>query len=230
MLKLNDIDVFAVLIAAMCHDYKHTGLTNNYEVNSKSSIALTYNGKFSYLFLDKSVLENHHISETFKTLLKSENNITSNLNTEQYNHFRRRIIDCILATDMAKHVKHIGQLRNKLETYNIKKGENVEKLINNENSAKIYKSKQIVLSFSIHSCDISSPAKIAKIYDEWIDLVFMEFFIQGDIEKNSNLPVTILCDRNTTDIVNSQIGFINFVGGGGGFVYLVTLFIRNVRW
>ena len=156
------------------------------------------------------MLENHHISETFKTLLKPENNITSLLNTEQYNHFRRRVTDCILATDMAKHVKHIGHIRNKLETYKIKNGENVEKLINNENSAKIYKSKQIILSFCLHSCDISSPAKIPKIYDEWVDLVFSEFFIQGDLEKKSNLPVTILCDRDTTCMVNSQIGFINF--------------------
>jgi hypothetical protein len=155
-------------------------------------------------------LENHHISETFKTLLKPECDITSNLKIEEYNHFRRRVIDCILATDMAKHVKHIGVLRNKMETYKIKNGENVDKLINNENSAKNYKSKQIILSFTIHSSDISSPAKSSKIYDEWIDLVFIEFFYQGDIEKKKNLPVTILCDRTTTDIVNSQIGFINF--------------------
>ena len=49
-----------------------------------------------------------------------------------------------------------------------------------------------------------------KIYDEWVDLVFIEFFNQGDVEKKYNLPVTILCDRDTTDTVNSQIGFINF--------------------
>lgn len=111
---------------------------------------------------------------------------------------------------MAKHVKHIGILKNKLETYNIKNGENVEKLVNNENSSKTYKSKQIILSFALHSCDISSPAKNPKIYDEWVDLVFLEFFNQGDLEKKNNLPVSILCDRESTDMVNSQIYFINF--------------------
>ena len=45
LVQLNDIDVFATLIAAMCHDYKHTGFTNNFEINSMSPIALTYNGK-----------------------------------------------------------------------------------------------------------------------------------------------------------------------------------------
>ena len=156
-------------------------------------------------------MENHHVAETFKTLLKVENNITANLSIEQYNHFRRRVIDCILATDMVKHVKHIGVLRNKIETLNIKNGENVEKLITNENSAKTYKSKQIILGISIHCCDISSPAKISNVYDEWVDLIFLEFFNQGDIERNKNLPISMLCDRETTNVTKAQIGFINFI-------------------
>lgn len=43
-LKLNDIDTFSVLVAAIVHDYKHPGQTNAFQVNDKSLIALSYNG------------------------------------------------------------------------------------------------------------------------------------------------------------------------------------------
>lgn len=37
--------MMAILLAAICHDFKHNGFTNTYHINSKSDIALTYNGK-----------------------------------------------------------------------------------------------------------------------------------------------------------------------------------------
>ena len=43
-LALQDIDVFAVLLAAICHDFKHPGYNNIYLVNSKAPLAIRYNG------------------------------------------------------------------------------------------------------------------------------------------------------------------------------------------
>jgi len=47
-LKLTDLDVFSFLLATICHDFKHTGFSNNYLINLKHSIAITYNGKILY--------------------------------------------------------------------------------------------------------------------------------------------------------------------------------------
>ena len=38
-----------------------------------------------------------------------------------------------------------------------------------------------------------------------------EFFNQGDREKEMGLDVSPLCDRNTTQVPQSQIGFIDFI-------------------
>lgn len=38
-----------------------------------------------------------------------------------------------------------------------------------------------------------------------------EFWMQGDREKELGLPVTMLCDRRTTNVAKSQIGFIDFM-------------------
>ena len=46
---------------------------------------------------------------------------------------------------------------------------------------------------------------------EWTYLLFEEFFVQGDNEKQQQLPISMLCDRETTNVAKSQPGFINFV-------------------
>lgn len=44
ILQLQEIDVLASLISAVCHDFKHPGQNNLYHINSKSPIAIVYNG------------------------------------------------------------------------------------------------------------------------------------------------------------------------------------------
>ena len=55
---LTDVEIFATIYAAAVHDYEHNGTTNAFHVNTGSELALLYN--------DQAVLENHHVSSTFK--------------------------------------------------------------------------------------------------------------------------------------------------------------------
>ena len=57
-------------------------------------------------------------------------------------------------------------------------------------------------------CNATRPFDIAK---PWGESIFKEFFHQGDQEKQLNLDVSYLCDRNTTNFAKESIGFINFV-------------------
>jgi hypothetical protein len=159
---------------------------------------------------DSSVLENYHVAETFEILLKDENNFLCNLTAEEYRLVRRRMIESILATDMANHVKHLNSLKSKLDSLSIKGGENVDKLFGSD-VGKSFENQQAVLSWCIHACDVSNPAKPTKVYDEWVNRVFIEFFNQGDEERKAGLAISPLCDRKTVDVNKSQIGFINFV-------------------
>lgn len=197
------MDILSLFIASLCHDFKHTGQNNIYHVNCKSNLAIRYN--------DASVLENYHVSETFKTLLKEENNIMKNFSPEEYRIARRRIIECIIATDMTFHAKHIATIKAKMETFDIKKGKNLDKMIFPENLTKTFENQQMLLNLCLHSADISSPAKSYPICKEWTDRIYIEFFAQGDAEKNNGLPVSLLCDRETTNTNKSQVGFITFI-------------------
>jgi calcium/calmodulin-dependent 3',5'-cyclic nucleotide phosphodiesterase len=65
------------------------------------------------------------------------------------------------------------------------------------------------LCFLLHSADISNPAKPWEIHTRWTARIMEEFFQQGDREKQLSLPISPLCDRNTTSIPGSQLGNYN---------------------
>ena len=206
-MKLNDLDIFSMLVGALCHDYKHPGTNNLYQINTRSKYAMRYN--------DTSVLEMYHLAQTFKELQHDEYNIFKNFTPEEYRICRRRMIDGILATDMANHQKVLSAAKAKAETFNIKKGKNFEKIFeeNDEKMVKLYDSQQCILNMIIHTADISNPGKPDKISAAWTKRVYDEFFVQGDYEKKLGLEISNFCDRNTTNVNKAMVGFISFVVG-----------------
>ena len=46
-----------------------------------------------------------------------------------------------------------------------------------------------------HLADISNPTKTFDLVRIWTDLLFVEFFSQGDLEKMHQFPVTQFYDR-----------------------------------
>ena len=206
-MKLNDLDIFSMLVGALCHDYKHPGTNNLYQINTRSKYAMRYN--------DTSVLEMYHLAQTFKELQHDKYNIFKNFSPEEYRICRRRMIDGILATDMANHQKVLSAAKAKAETFNIKKGKNFEKIFeeNDEKMVKLYDSQQCILNMIIHTADISNPGKPDKISAAWTKRVYDEFFVQGDYEKKLGLEISNFCDRNTTNVNKAMVGFISFVVG-----------------
>ena len=68
-----------------------------------------------------------------------------------------------------------------------------------------------MLEIALHTCDISPQTREFSIASKWTYLLFDEFFVQGDLEKEQKLPVSMLCDRDNTSVKGSQPGFISFV-------------------
>ncbi|XP_015183310.1 PREDICTED: calcium/calmodulin-dependent 3',5'-cyclic nucleotide phosphodiesterase 1A-like isoform X7 [Polistes dominula] len=182
---LTDLEIFSSLVAAIIHDYEHTGTTNNFHVMSGSDTALLYN--------DRAVLENHHTSASFRILREDECNILQNLSREEYREFRSLVIDMVLATDMSYHFQQLKNMKNLLSLA----------------EPSVDKSKAV--SLVLHCCDISHPAKRWDLHHRWTTQLLEEFFRQGDKERELGLPFSPLCDRNNTLVAESQIGFIEFI-------------------
>lgn len=181
---LTDIEIFATIIAALIHDYEHTGTTNNFHIMTGSEVALLYN--------DRAVLENYHISASFRMMKSDESNILANFSREEFKEFRNLVIDMVLATDMSFHFQQIKNLKGML---------NVPESID----------KAKALSMVLHCADIGHPAKEWKLHYKWTKQLLEEFFTQGDREKELGLPISPLCDRTSVLVAESQIGFIDFI-------------------
>ena len=48
---LTHLEIFGIMVAALCHDLEHPGLNNNYQINTHSQLAILYNDKVIYLNL-----------------------------------------------------------------------------------------------------------------------------------------------------------------------------------
>uniref|UniRef100_A0A8C6B526 Phosphodiesterase n=1 Tax=Monodon monoceros TaxID=40151 RepID=A0A8C6B526_MONMO len=71
--------------------------------------------------------------------------------------------------------------------------------------------KPKALSLMLHTADISHPAKAWELHHRWTMSLLEEFFRQGDREAELGLPFSPLCDRKSTMVAQSQVGFIDFI-------------------
>jgi hypothetical protein len=203
-LKLESIDVVSCLIAALVHDIGHPGFNNNFMINSKSDLAMVYN--------DQHVLENFHAAEGFRILTTSNTNIFNKLEKSQFAHLRKRFIQMILSTDPSSHSKIKSLVNNKLVLKEVKNGENVENLVSNEKMGnKMYDDQQEILDLLISFCDTSHSCRKFEVTFNWSTRLMEEFWHQGDVEKELNIPVSFLCDRVDAYVGKGQVGFIQFI-------------------
>ena len=166
---------------------------------------------FQHLYLDNSVLENYHIAEAFKAANTKKNNIFQNLSPEEFRLVRKSVIDCVLYTDITHHAKNVSHLKSLLKFNDVAMGSNLNNLFAGDNISKNFENQRFILGMVLHASDISNACKPTHLQKMWVDLLMVELFNQGDIEKENNLPVSILCDREKVNINKSQIGFINFI-------------------
>uniref|UniRef100_K7F256 Phosphodiesterase n=1 Tax=Pelodiscus sinensis TaxID=13735 RepID=K7F256_PELSI len=181
---LTELEILAMIFAAAVHDYEHTGTTNNFHIQTRSDVAILYN--------DRSVLENHHVSAAYRLMQEEDMNILANLSKDDWRELRSLVIEMVLSTDMSGHFQQIKTMRHTLQ-----QTEGIDK-------AK-------AMSLILHAADISHPAKSWDLHYRWTTALMEEFFRQGDKEAALGLPFSPLCDRKSTMVAQSQIGFIDFI-------------------
>ena len=143
------------------------------------------------------LLENHHASSIFKLLLDKRYNIWSHMNANEYQTFRSLVISLVLATDMANHASLIGRISTYL-------------LFKETNPTSLSTDSKTLLQTLLHAADISNATKPWTIYVNSAEKIMEEFFSQGDLEK-THLDEKPTFDREATDIVQLQIGFITHI-------------------
>ncbi|XP_039985118.1 cAMP-specific 3',5'-cyclic phosphodiesterase 4D-like isoform X1 [Xiphias gladius] len=190
-----DLEIMAALFASAIHDVDHPGVTNQFLINTSSELALMYN--------DASVLENHHLAVGFKLLQEDNCDIFQNLSKKLRESLRKMVIDMVLATDMSKHMNFLADMKTMVET---KKVTSLGVLLLDNYSDRIQ-----VLQNMVHCADLSNPTKPLELYRQWTDRIMVEFFTQGDRERDKGMEISPMCDKHNASIEKSQVGFIDYI-------------------
>ncbi|XP_044076152.1 cAMP-specific 3',5'-cyclic phosphodiesterase 4C isoform X3 [Siniperca chuatsi] len=190
-----DLEILAALFASAIHDVDHPGVSNQFLINTNSELALMYN--------DSSVLENHHLAVGFKLLQEDNCDIFQNLSKKQRQSLRKIVIDMVLATDMSKHMNLLADLKTMVET---KKVTSLGVLLLDNYSDRIQ-----VLQNMVHCADLSNPTKPLELYRQWTDRIMVEFFTQGDRERDKGMEISPMCDKQNASIEKNQVGFIDYI-------------------
>ena len=177
---LRDIDVFAILIASICHDIGHLGVNNAYLRDYSVDIALVYNGI--------SPLENYH---SFLTNFIIERVPTcalmKNWDATLMREFKRLIADAILATDMANHSRYMALFRSEI----------------------LLQDKGVLLALILKASDLSNIVRPTAQSRRWSNCLSSEFYLQGKWERSLGFsPRLKYMDEEWDDFPAGQVYFL----------------------
>ncbi|XP_005991621.1 cone cGMP-specific 3',5'-cyclic phosphodiesterase subunit alpha' isoform X2 [Latimeria chalumnae] len=195
-----DLEAFAMVAAAFCHDIDHRGTNNLYQMKSQAPLARLHGS---------SIMERHHL-EYSKTLLQDESlNIFQNLNKRQFENVIHLFEVAIIATDLALYFKKRTMFQKFVETSEqMQSEEEVIKYITSDQTKK-----EIIMAMMMTGCDLSAITKPWEVQSKVALMVANEFWEQGDLERTvlEQQPIPMM-DRNKADeLPKLQVGFIDFV-------------------
>jgi len=181
-------DLLALIFASADHDMAHPGTANDFLVKTQHALALRYS--------DRSVLEHYHIASAFALMKEMDIPLLEHgLPSPPPETLKNRVVDMVLATDMAQHRRVIDGINAEVA---IHQAQDIDKLA--------------LEPHLLHLADIGHPLRLRSVHKEWSSLIREEFFQQGDQEKTLGLHPTPLCDREKAPtLAKSQQGFLSFV-------------------
>jgi ankyrin repeat protein len=220
---MNADDRFALLVSAVVHDIGHRGLTNSFLIQIEDELAIRYN--------DMSPLENMQAAKLFELAAQPGQRIFAGFTRWRYAQVRLTCIEAILNTDFHSHFRLVRELQIAYDQNPVMfdtaewdfatadvnwPGKDITDYFKTVDGQKLIKTSLL------HFADISYNLKNWSQSCMWSNLMYEEFFIQGDKERSLGMPVGFLQDRESCNQPNAQIGFIEF------FLGPMTLSLNNI--
>merc|ERR1712048_994005 len=203
---MSNVDVYALLVSAICHDVGHPGKTNPFLVEIRDELAVRYN--------DKSPLENMHCARLFEICRDHKADVFRSLDRDAYKQARTVCIVSILNTDNAQHLDMVKEVKKAYEVSSVicdAQASDPTAFGDDYMGDVLCKNTVLWLKLILHMSDIANPFKPFGVYKLWAMRVQDEFFAQGDEEKRLSIPVGMLNDRDKVSRPSSEHGFITFL-------------------
>jgi hypothetical protein len=180
-------EVLAMVFAALVHDYRHPATSNNFEAATLSERAMVYN--------DISVLENYHLSESFKVTRDPAFAIFEGMEMTTYQQMRGLIVELVLATDLKQHFSILANARDAFSR--------------TEPDAAV--TSRMLMTLAFKACDVAHATKSTDLHKQWSERIMAEFFLQGDRERQLGLKISPFMDKSKQQLGKCQTGFIDFL-------------------
>lgn len=175
----------AFLISCLCHDLDHRGFSNSYMNQTGSQLARLYSS-------EGSINERHHLSQAIGILNDPGSKILDSLKTDEFMEAIDYLREFILATDLANHFRILRDL----------------KTLTPENATD---NKRLLLSLLMTCCDLNDQIKVWSTVQRVAELVYTEFFVQGDLEREMGFNPNLMMDRKKACVPALQIEFLDTV-------------------
>ncbi|XP_054650995.1 cGMP-dependent 3',5'-cyclic phosphodiesterase isoform X2 [Dunckerocampus dactyliophorus] len=186
---LEDIEILALFVSCLCHDLDHRGTNNSFQVASQSVLAALYSS-------EGSVMERHHFAQAIAILNTQGCNIFEKFSRKDYQRMLDLMRDIILATDLAHHLRIFKDL---------------QKMSDDGYNPKSRTHRSMLLCLLMTSCDLSDQTKGWKTTRKIAELIYKEFFSQGDLEKAMGNRPSEMMDREKAYIPELQISFMEHI-------------------
>ncbi|KAK3699911.1 hypothetical protein QZH41_016577, partial [Actinostola sp. cb2023] len=187
--RLTDLERLALFVACLCHDLDHRGTNNAFQVSSNSTLAALYSS-------EGSVMERHHFAQTVCILNSSGCNIFKNLSESNFEKVLDLIRTIILATDLAHHLKILKDIR---------------RIAQDGYKTDRQDHHNLLLCLMMTASDLSDQTKPWEGTRKIADLIYTEFFSQGDLEKVMGYTPSEMMDRERACIPKLQIDFLESI-------------------
>jgi cAMP-specific phosphodiesterase len=203
------LDCFVLLVTALVHDLDHMGLNNSFHMKTDSPL-----GMLSSASGNNSVLEVHHCNLAIEILADPGKNVFDGLEPQDKTRAFRQLIDCVLATDMARHGDVVNEFMSTMPKYD--KDDDTH--------------SKVALQMLLKAADVSNVTKPFGLSRKWGQSVTEEFYQQGDKEKAGGVvDVLPMFDRSlNNELAKGQIGFIDFIAMK--FFKAVTTHFPGLAW
>ncbi|KAM4749753.1 cGMP-specific 3',5'-cyclic phosphodiesterase [Anableps anableps] len=182
------LEILALMIATLNHDIDHRGVSNSYIERSQQPLSQLYG---------HSSLENHHYNLCIFILNNTGSQILSSLSVEDHRAVLHMIKRAILATNLNIYMQRRGEFFSLAEKSRV--------------NWRSEKQRDLLRSMLMTASDLSAITKPWPDQKRIANLVAMEFFAQGDKEREEFKikPIDIMDRENSTRLPYMQVEYID---------------------
>ena len=119
-----------------------------------------------------------------------------NMNYEIQQETRGMIIDTVLNSDISKHFTLLTELKTKL---------------GNNFPTDSIEDRTLILSVTLRIVSTFKMMRDRNTFYKWMERFFEEFYKQGDMERQLELPISKFMDRENTNREQAYSSFLSFV-------------------